>query len=164
MDELFSLAAAVIVLIAGAMSNAAKRKKHQATRMQHNAAAAARIQAAQQRLNDEKQRQSADATAELSAVSAEKAAPMQVIQPTVHAHVEPDCAEHDAPTTGSLDFVSTEGKDPCHKDELTLERQPAEPPVPAAAPGLTFDWSGESLVKAFVMQEVLQRPITRNRR
>lgn len=163
MEELFSVIAAFVVLIAGVMSNAAKHKKQQAAEAQRKAAAAARIWAAQQRLDAEAQPPLADTSEEASAVSAEEAAPMQVTQPTVHTHVEPDCAEHDAPTTGSLDFVSTEGKDPCHEDELTLERQPAEAHVPAA-PGLAFDWSGENLVKAFVMQEVLQRPGTRNRR
>ena len=58
--------------------------------------------------------------------------------------------------------TSMEGKDPCHEDELTLERTYAE--APQQQGGLTFDWSGESMVKAFVMQEVLTRPSQRRAR
>lgn len=83
--------------------------------------------------------------------------PGQVITPTVHTHLQPDCDVHDA--SGSLGFVSTEGKDPCHDDQLTHERT-TEAPAPAEG-GLTLDWSGESMVKAFIMQEVLTRPAQR---
>ena len=86
-------------------------------------------------------------------------APGQIIAPTVHPHVAPDCKTHDAP--GSLGVTSTEGKDPCHEDELTLTRTTSE--VPQSRGGLTFDWSGENMVKAFVMQEVLTRPAQRRR-
>ena len=85
--------------------------------------------------------------------------PGQVIAPTVHAHIQPDCATHDAP--GSLGVTSSEGKDPCHEDQLTLERTYRES-APAEG-GLTFDWSGQNMVKAFVMQEVLTRPAQRTR-
>ena len=86
--------------------------------------------------------------------------PGRVIVPTVHAHVQPDCDTHDAP--GSLGVTSLEGKDPCHEEELTLERTFTEPVQ--AEGGLTFDWSGENMVKAFVMQEVLTRPAQRRAR
>lgn len=157
MEELFSLVAVIVVFIANAISISSKQKKKAAAEAQRKAAAAARIKAAQQKMAAE--------SAAAKATPAPEAAPqpMQVITPTVHAHVVPDCEEHDAPTTGSLNFVSTEGKDPCHEDELTLVRQPEEAPAPAPA-ALTLDWSGESLMKAFVMQEVLQRPGTRKRR
>lgn len=85
--------------------------------------------------------------------------PGQVITPTVHPHVQPDCVTHDAP--GSLGFTSSEGKDPCHEDQLTHPRSEAAPVQ--EQPGLTFDWSGENMVKAFVMQEVLTRPAHRSR-
>ena len=81
----------------------------------------------------------------------------QVIAPTVHAHIKPDCDTHDVP--GSLGVTSMEGKDPCHEDQLTLERTLAE--VPQQESGLTFSWTGQSMVKAIVMQEVLNRPATR---
>lgn len=80
--------------------------------------------------------------------------PGQVITPTVHTHVQPDCTVHDAP--GSLGTVSPEGKDPCHEEQLTHRRTVDEPAQPEG--GLHLDWSGESLVKTFVMQEVLARP------
>lgn len=86
--------------------------------------------------------------------------PGQVMAPTVHAHLQPDCDTHDAP--GSLGVTSTEGKDPCHEDQLTHERTYDEPAK--AASGMTFDWSGENMVKAFVMQEVLTRPCHRHAR
>lgn len=159
MEELFSLGILILVLIVNAISALAKSKKQEDAETQRKAAAAARIKAAQQKMAAEARHQAATPAEPSPAIPQ----PMQVIQPTVHAHVKPDCAEHDAPAAGSLDYISTEGKDPCHEDELTLARQPAEAPVPAA-PGLTFDWSGENLVKAFVMQEVLQRPGARNRR
>ncbi len=86
--------------------------------------------------------------------------PSQVITPTVHPHLEPDCDTHDAP--GSLGVTSTEGKDPCHEEQLTHPRTTDD--SVQDAPGLTFDWSGENMVKAFVMQEVLTRPCQRQAR
>lgn len=157
MEELLSLAVVIVVFIANAISISNKQNKKAAAEETRKAAAAARIKAAQQKLAAE------NAAAKPSDEGMSAPEPMQVIMPTVHTHVEPDCEEHDAPTTGSLNFVSTEGKDPCHEDELTLVHEPIEAPAPAPA-SLTFDWSGENLVKAFVMQEVLQRPSMRNRR
>lgn len=86
--------------------------------------------------------------------------PGQVIMPTVHTHLQPDCETHDAP--GSLDFTSTEGKDPCHEAQLTHERTDVR--SAPEAPGLTLEWSGENMVKAFIMQEVLTRPCQRHAR
>lgn len=81
-------------------------------------------------------------------------------QPLVHEHLEPDCDTHDQ--AGSLGVTSMEGKDPCHKEQLTHSR-----PVDAAEtvqPGLTLEWTGDAMVKAFVMQEVLTRPCDRRPR
>ncbi len=87
--------------------------------------------------------------------------PGQVIAPTVHTHVQPNCETHDAP--GSLGFVSSEGKDPCHEEQLqSMRNMPMQTAEPQS--GLTFDWSGENMVKAFVMQEVLTRPCQRQGR
>ncbi len=91
----------------------------------------------------------------------EAAAPQQVIAPTVHTHVQPDCDTHDAPN-GSLGVTTSEGKDPCHEDQLTHPRSMSEPA--AEEGGLTFDWSGQNMVKAFVMQEILTRPCQRQAR
>lgn len=84
----------------------------------------------------------------------------QEITPTVHPHLEPDCDTHDAP--GSLGVTSTEGKDPCHEAQLTHPRTTDDSVQEAS--GLTFDWSGENMVRAFVMQEVLTRPCQRQAR
>lgn len=85
--------------------------------------------------------------------------PGQVIAPTVHTHVQPDCETHDAPS-GSLGVATSEGKDPCHEPQLTHVRSSQEPAEQEEG-GLTFDWSGENMVKAFVMQEILTRPASR---
>nr|MBR4281183.1 hypothetical protein [Clostridia bacterium] len=87
--------------------------------------------------------------------------PGQVIAPTVHPHVQPDCEKHDAPS-GSLNVTTTEGKDPCHEKQLTHVRTVNEP-VAEEEGGLTLDWTGENMVKAFIMQEVLARPAQRRR-
>ncbi len=86
--------------------------------------------------------------------------PNQVIVPTVHAHVEPDCDTHDVP--GSLGETSSEGKDPCHEEQLTHTRT-IEEPAPEQG-SLAFNWSGENMMKAVIMQEVLTRPCQRRAR
>ena len=88
--------------------------------------------------------------------------PGQVIAPTVHTHVQPDCDTHDAPN-GSLGVTTSEGKDPCHEPQLTHARSVLEHDT-AVEGGLTFDWSGQNMVKAFVMQEILTRPCQRQAR
>ena len=87
----------------------------------------------------------------------------EVIQPKVHTHLAPDCKVHDR--VGSLKVTSMEGKDPCHAQQLAPAQQP-RPVVQETQekPGLQLDWSGENMVKAFVMQEVLTRPCERRRR
>lgn len=86
-----------------------------------------------------------------------------VAQPQVHTHLAPDCDEHDR--TGSLGVKTLEGKDTCHEDQLAPVNAP-RPTIsfPKEEPGLQLDWSGDSMVKAFVMQEVLTRPCDRRRR
>ena len=92
----------------------------------------------------------------------ETAVPQQVIAPTVHTHVQPDCDTHDAPN-GSLGVTTSEGKDPCHEPQLTHARSVLEHATEVEG-GLTFDWSGQNMVKAFVMQEILTRPCQRQAR
>lgn len=91
------------------------------------------------------------------------AQPMTPMQPTIHPHVAPECETHDAP--GSLGVTSLEGKDPCHEQQLAPGKRPRpdfdDPQT--EVPGLTFDWTGENMVKAVVLQEVLQRPAQRHR-
>ncbi|MDD6050682.1 MAG: hypothetical protein PUC00_05360 [Clostridiales bacterium] len=86
--------------------------------------------------------------------------PGQVIAPTVHPHVEPDCDTHDMP--GSLGETSEEGKDPCHDEQLIHPRQAVE--VPAEETAQPFQWSGSNMMKAVIMQEVLNRPCQRRAR
>ncbi|MBQ7138579.1 MAG: hypothetical protein IJO39_06275 [Clostridia bacterium] len=92
----------------------------------------------------------------------EAAVPQQVIAPTVHTHVQPDCDTHDAPN-GSLGVTTSEGKDPCHEPQLTHARSVLEHDTEVEG-GLTFDWLGQNMVKAFVMQEILTRPCQRQAR
>lgn len=148
MEDLFPAIVVIIGIIGSIVSSAKKEKEKKAAEEKRKSAAAARVQAAQQK----------QAVAKAATVLPPMPAPASpVITPTVHAHVEPDCATHDQP--GSLGVTSLEGKDPCHEDELTLERTFAEPTQPEG--GLTFDWTGNSMVKAVIMQEVLTRPAQR---
>lgn len=87
----------------------------------------------------------------------------EIAQPQVHTHLAAECEEHDMP--GSLGEGSMEGRDLCHEEQLLPPGTP-RPAAPAAVeetPGLQLDWSGENMVKAFVMQEVLTRPGQRRR-
>ena len=145
----------IIGIILSIVSNAKKNEQRKAATERHRAATAARLQAGRQQAAPQKQ--SAAQAVTVPPVSYADV-PGQVAMPTVHAHLQPDCEVHDAP--GSLGAVTTEGKDPCHEEQLTIVRPPVEEEASPAG-GLSFDWSGDSLVKAFVMQEVLNRPANR---
>lgn len=156
MDELIPALFILIATVAGIFSSAKKEKERKAAAEHHKAAAAARVQAAQQKIQSATKPQSAKAAVPPRSFSN---VPGQVITPTIHTHIQPDCDVHDA--QGSLNFASTEGKDPCHEDQLSGLR--TEEPASVPQPGLTFDWTGDSMVKAVVMQEVLNRPVHRVR-
>ncbi len=81
---------------------------------------------------------------------------------SIHPHLQPDCNVHDAPS-GSLNVASPEGKDPCHAPQLKPRPAARYTEVESAeeTSGLNLDWSGEGMVKAFIMQEVLTRPCQR---
>lgn len=88
----------------------------------------------------------------------------QIAKPRVEpkVHVTPHLPDMFA---GSLNAVTHEGEDPCHDELLTHAAQEARmAPVPEEKPGLTLEWTGDAMVKAFVMQEVLTRPCDRRRR
>ncbi len=153
MEDLFGVIVIFAGIIASIISSAKKEKAKTAAMEKHKAATAARLQAAQEKMN------AAAKPAPPPQPVAFADVPGQVIAPTVHPHVQPECETHDAP--GSLGVTSMEGKDPCHEDELTLTRSFDE--APTQPRGLTFDWTGDSLVKAVVMQEVLTRPAQRAR-
>lgn len=154
MDELIPALFILIATVAGIFSSAKKEKERKAAAERHKAAAAARVQAAQQKVKA----QSSIPQKQPYMPQAQAARPA-VVAPTVHTHLQPDCDVHDA--QGSLNFASTEGKDPCHEEQLSGLRTAETASVPQS--GLTFDWSGDSMVKAVVMQEVLNRPVRRVR-
>ena len=90
-------------------------------------------------------------------------APTAPMEPRVHTHLAPDC-DIDGPS-GSMDFASTEGYDPCHDDDLPARNTPRPDfPAPQERPGLALEWTSDALVKSVIMQEVLTRPCQRNRR
>ena len=87
----------------------------------------------------------------------------QVAQPRVKARVE--VREKPTAVTGSLGEDTHEGLHPCdeHEDEPLQDAAPLLP-VPVEEPGIRLEWSGENMVRAFIMQEVLTRPCDRRRR
>lgn len=149
MDDLFPALLILISVVAGIISSAKKEKAKQDAETHRSAAAKSRLAAAQQKMK----------AAQTAAMQTEPIRPS--IAPTVHPHMQPDCSDHDQP--GSLGVTSLEGKDPCHEEQLSPLRT-ATTAVAAEKSGLTFDWSGENMVKAFVMQEVLTRPVQRRAR
>ena len=89
-------------------------------------------------------------------------APQQVAQPRIQARVQ--VTEKPRVMVGSMGVDSHEGIHPCddHKDELLQSERPLVA-MPVEKPGIQLDWTGENLVKAFIMQEVLTRPCQRKR-
>ena len=157
MDELFPALLVIVIGIISTISKAAKKQQSRAAVEAHRAAAQARTGTAEPASVPQAVAPVMSFGDMPGQVAAPVVKPAPVIVPTVHPHIEPDCDTHDIP--GSLGVTSMEGKDPCHENELTLERTFVEPTQAEA--GLTFDWSGQNMVKAFVMQEVLTRPVNR---
>ena len=155
MDELFPALLVIVIVFISTISKAAKKQQSRAAVEAHRAAAQSRTGTA------EPASQAVTPAMSFGDMPGQVAAPViksaPIIAPTVHPHIEPDCDTHDIP--GSLGVTSMEGKDPCHEDKLTLERTSTEPVQTEG--GMTFDWSGQNMVKAFVMQEVLTRPVNR---
>lgn len=159
MDELFPALLVIVIGIISTISKAAKKQQSRAAVEAHRAAAQARTGTAEPAPVP----QAVVPAMSFGDVPGQVAAPVikssPALAPTVHPHIQPDCDTHDVP--GSLGVTSMEGKDPCHEDELTLERTVATPAKPEG--GLQLEWSGENMVKAFIMQEVLTRPAQRRR-
>ena len=159
MDELFPALLVIVIGIISTISKAAKKQQSRAAVEAHRAAAQARTGTAEPAPVP----QAVVPAMSFGDVPGQVAAPLikpsPALAPTVHPHIQPDCDTHDVP--GSLGVTSMEGKDPCHEDELTLERTVATPAKPEG--GLQLEWSGENMVKAFIMQEVLTRPAQRRR-
>ena len=75
------------------------------------------------------------------------------IRPTVSVH------EHDDSVyRGSLNAVTGEGYDPCHEAQMEpLTRSEAIEHVPVTTPGLRLNWTGDEIVRGFVISEILKR-------
>ena len=93
-------------------------------------------------------------------------------QPENSTYVEPEPArptvlqpsitftEHDDSVyQGSLNAVTGEGYDPCHNEQLAplTAAETAVPAAETAAPGLQLSWTGNDIVRGFVMSEILTR-------
>ncbi len=155
MEELFPLIVIVIGVISSIVSANKKEKEKQAEQARREEAAKAR--AARQQTEREASAKQPDPVPMQPTVVPPAATPAQ---PQVHVHVETDCAEHDA--AGSLGVTSTEGKDPCHEEQMPARPVTVEAPHEEAA--LQLDFSGDGLARAFIMQEVLNRPVARRGR
>lgn len=162
MEDMLEVFFVLIAIGASAVSSAMKaKKKSQAALSRRQAAAPKQEPAPAKAEHPYTPAQPAPAQITFLPPQDTPDAPSRVIEPTVHTHVQPDCDTHDAPS-GSLGVKSPEGKDPCHEPQLTHARFVQEPEEEEV--GLTFDWSGENMVKAFVMQEILTRPCQRQAR
>ena len=159
MDELFPALLVIVIGINSTISQAAKKQQSRAAVEAHRAAAQARTGTAEPAPIPHAIVPAMSFGDVPGQVAAPVIKPSPALAPTVHPHIQPDCDTHDVP--GSLGVTSMEGKDPCHEDELTLERTVATPAKPEG--GLQLEWSGENMVKAFIMQEVLTRPAQRRR-
>ena len=167
MEELAGLIPVFIIALISIASSAGKNKHKQAQQQQ---TVWQQQQSAWQQAAPQPSAPARPASMASTLHSARPAAPAQpqqparhaAMQPMVHTHLQPDCDTHDAPTSGSLNVVSPEGKDPCHEEQMPERRAAVQEP-PVEKPGLQLDWSGDAMVKAFVMQEVLTRPCDRRR-
>ena len=159
MDELFPALLVIVIGIISTISKAAKKQQSRAAVEAHRAAAQARTGTAEPAPIPHAIVPAMSFGDVPGQVAAPVIKPSPALAPTVHPHIQPDCDTHDVP--GSLGVTSMEGKDPCHEDELTLERTVAAPAKPEG--GLQLEWSGENRVEAFIMQEVLTRPAQRRR-
>ena len=95
----------------------------------------------------------ASAEAPTPAPEAAAAPRIREMQPTIRV------SEHDDSVyMGSLNAVTGEGYDPCHDEQLKpLTRAETIEPAPAAAPGLQLHWTGDEIVRGFVVSEILKR-------
>ena len=75
------------------------------------------------------------------------------MQPTVHV------TEHDDSVyQGSMNAVTGEGYDPCHEEQMApLTREETVEHIPAESPGLQLSWTGDEIVRGFVISEILNR-------
>ena len=158
MDDFLGVVLVIIAIVSAISKNAKKQKKAQEKSRQ--------IQAAVPETTVmPKETPKTAPVAEKSMLPPETpAAPAirQEIAPRVETRVR--VSPHMEEYEGSLHAESTEGIDPCHEEQLSGRPAPQLAPMPVETPGIRLDWTGENMVKAFIMQEVLQRPCERRRR
>lgn len=89
-------------------------------------------------------------------------APAEAAQPSVQPAMHLD--QSTTPVRGSLNEDTHEGLHPCGEHERGMTRSDSLlGEEPEEESGIRLDWSGDSMVKAFIMQEVLTRPCMRKR-
>lgn len=181
MDGLFSLIWVIFIVVAITNSITGKNKKKQQKRTgvppftaqpvnrpakpadfrQFRELVAQEMQSAQQA--QQKSAQPEQTRMNVEDMMPSRPASQPVVAPKVHTHLSMDCDQDDP--SGSMDFVSTEGVDPCHDDELPGRSIPRSGvPVMQEQPGLALEWTSDALVRSVIMQEVLTRPSQRQRR
>ena len=158
MDDFLGVVLVIIAIISAISKNASKKKKAREESRQ--------IQAAVPKMKAmPKDAPKAAPVAEETMLPPEApAAPTvrQEIAPRVEARVR--VSPHMEEYEGSLHAESTEGVDSCHEVQLSGRPAIQLAPMPVEPPGIRLEWTGENMVKAFIMQEVLQRPCDRRRR
>ena len=135
----------IIWVLAGLVSNGKKKNRQQTARNTRPGRAES---------GGAKQQAEAKKPAPAAQPQAAPARPA-VLQPTISV------TEHDDSIyRGSLNADTGEGYDPCHDEQLsalsTAEREPLSVPS-EAAPGFQLGWSGNEIVRGFVMSEILTR-------
>ena len=90
-------------------------------------------------------------------------APLQEAPPARETRLAPTVSvtvHDDSVYTGSMNAVTGEGYDPCHKEDLAgLDSAEAAAPLHAAGdvPSLPFGWTGSDIVRGIVVSEILNR-------
>lgn len=163
MDDIFGLFWAVLLIIIGIASSSSKKKKASTARFPLEETPDDSDLASTAPAQPVKAQPKVSPARALRTPPPAVKSPHRVMEPTVHVHETPHCQTHDAP--GSLGEGSTEGRDPCHEEQLADMRQAQfSYAATAETPGLALEWSGDNMVKAVIMQEVLTRPSQRRRR
>ncbi len=187
MDDIMGFVILIFIAIAASVAQKQGKKKTQSKRpVSMDAYAASTQKAREKATSDTKHRQEYRQKLEarrdeLRAQMRQGEAPHEphpMVAPTVDSthmtvptvqsrlHVTPHTEDMFA---GSMNAATGEGEDPCHEDDLTPAVNPCElsprtvQPTPATS-GLNLTWTGDAMVKAVVMQEILTRPCQRARR
>ncbi len=187
MEDMMGFVVMIILAIAASIVQGQNKKKKMARRsVSMDAYAAGTQKAREKEVADTKHRQEYRQKLEarrdeLRAQMRQGEAPHEprpLVAPTVDSshmtastvrprmHVTPHTEDMFA---GSMNASTGEGEDPCHEDDLTPAVNPCElsPRAVQLAPatsGLNLTWTGDAMVKAVVMQEILTRPCQRARR